>query len=210
MAAGDTKVTISNTALRMLGANPITSFTDGSDGAAICAAIYPNVKDQSLGMYPWSFAKKKLTLSRSSTAPTNEWDYAYPLPSTVLNNPFAVYNSTSTGIAPITAYEIYANNDGGRDVYTHEETIVIDYIDNNISEGSMPRYFIQLLNYMMAWHIAEPVTDQITKAEYWKTVTTGHVSENGRGGYLRQAMNIDGRNQPSYAIGSFPLTDERD
>ena len=62
----------------------------------------------------------------------------------------------------------------------------------------------------MAWHIAEPVTDQITKAEYWKTVTTGHVSEYGRGGYLRQAMNIDGRNQPSYAIGSFPLTDERD
>ena len=72
MASGDTQVTISNTALRMLGANAITSFTDGSDAAAICSALYPNIKDQSLGMYPWSFAKKKVTLSRSATAPTNE------------------------------------------------------------------------------------------------------------------------------------------
>lgn len=209
MASGDTQVTISNTALRMLGANAITSFTDGSDAAAICSALYPNIKDQSLGMYPWSFAKKKVTLSRSATAPTNEWQYAYPIPSNVLNNPFAVYNSASTGVIPITNYEIYANSSGGRDVYTNDAIIVIDYIDNLISEGAMPKYFIQLMNYMMAWHLAEPVTDQIQKAEWWRNVTIGPPSENGRGGYIRQAMNIDGKNQPSYAIGSFPLTESR-
>ena len=72
-----------------------------------------------------------------------------------------------------------------------------------------PNYFVQLLVYMLAWHLAEPVTDQITKAEYWRGVALGSLTENGRGGYFRQACNIDGRGKPNYAIVDFPLTDVR-
>ena len=78
-----------------------------------------------------------------------------------------------------------------------------------VSEGVMPSYFVQLLVYMLAWHMAEPVTDQITKSDYWRKITVGTATENGRGGYLRQAMNIDGRGKPNYAIVDFPLTDVR-
>ena len=37
----------------------------------------------------------------------------------------------------------------------------------------------------------------------------GSLTENGRGGYFRQACNIDGRGKPNYAIVDFPLTDVR-
>ena len=73
----------------------------------------------------------------------------------------------------------------------------------------MPSYFVQFLVYMMAWHLAESVTDQIDKSDYWRQIAVGTAVDNGRGGYFRQAANVDGRGKPSYAIVDFPLTDVR-
>ena len=50
---------------------------------------------------------------------------------------------------------------------------------------------------------------QNTKADYWKVTALGTPSENGRGGYFRQAANADARGKPPYAILEFPLTDVR-
>jgi hypothetical protein len=210
VAAGDTKVTICNQALNLLGADTITSFSDTSnDAAAVCNNIYDTVKNMALSMYPWSFALAKKELSQSSTTPINEWQYRYDLPGDNLTgNVFQLYNSSSTAILPVNRFEI-VYTDSGPAINTDEPTIFIDYISSNISEGMMPAYFIQLLVYMMTWHLAEPVTDQITKAQYWEQVTLGTAAENGRGGYLRQAMNADGRGKSNYAINDFPLTDVR-
>ena len=85
---------------------------------------------------------------------------------------------------PIQSYEIIYTNSGPA-IATHEETIFVDYVSSVVSEGVMPSYFVQLLVYMLAWHMAEPVTDQITKSDYWRKITVGTATENGRGGYLR-------------------------
>ena len=58
----------------------------------------------------------------------------------------------------------------------------------------------------MAWHLAEPVTDQTTKSDYWRTVALGTPSENMRGGYFRQAINIDGAGQSKTVIADYLLT----
>ena len=210
MAAGDTKVTICNQALNLLGADVITSFTDTSnDAASICSNIYDTVKNMTLSMYPWSFALTKIELTQSSTSPINEWTYRYDLPGDALTgNVFQVYNSSSTGILPLNHFEIlYTEN--GPSINTDEPTVYIDYITSNVGEGMMPAYFVQLLVYMLAWHLAEPVTDQITKAQYWESIALGNAPENGRGGYMRQAMNADGRGKANYTINDFPLTDVR-
>jgi hypothetical protein len=73
----------------------------------------------------------------------------------------------------------------------------------------MPSYFVQLLKYMMTWHLALPITDQTDKSQYWQSVATGGPGENGRGGYLRQAMNIDGAGNPTNAINDFSLISVR-
>jgi len=208
MASGDTNVSICNQALILLGSDTISSFSDASnDASTICNNIYETVKRQALSLYPWSFALTKVQLSRSGSTPINEWAYQYNLPSTAVSGtPLQVYNSSSTRILPIQNYEILYTGSGPT-IATNEENIYIDYITSGISEGLMPSYFVQLLVYMMAWHLAEPVTDQITKSDYWRKVAVGLESENGRGGYFRQATNVDGRGKPNYSIVDFPLTD---
>lgn len=205
MASGDTDVSICSQALLLLGANEITSFSDGTAPSAICNKLYPRVKSQTLGMYPWSFTLKKSQLSQLVTTPTNVYSKEYQLPTDMfLGVPRAVFASTSTGNLPrITDYEIQ-----GDKLLTNETTIVIDY-QQLVAESAMPSYFVQMLVYQMAWHLAEPVTDQTTKSDYWKTVALGTPAENMRGGYFRQAINIDGAGQSKTVIADYLLTEVR-
>jgi len=204
MASGDTDVGICADALRMLGANVITSFTDGTEASGLCQALYPDIRDSTLTMYKWSWGTKKVVLAQSTTTPINEWKYAYPLPAdAIAGNPIAVFNTSNTFTHPIQSFEIYGN-----ELFTNETTIYIDYV-YRVPEDLMPTYFVQLLKYMMAWHLAEPITDQTEKGNYWRNIALGGPSENNRGGYFRQAMNIDGRGNPPQAIVDFPLVEIR-
>jgi hypothetical protein len=92
----------------------------------------------------------------------------------------------------------------GNKLLTDYESVYIDY-QYAVPEFDMPQYFVQLLKYMLAWHMALPITDQTEKAQYWQSVATGSPAENGRGGYMRVAMNIDGAGQPTNAINDFSL-----
>ena len=72
---------VANVALRLIGStNPITSLTDGSDNAKVVNAIYTEVRDDLLRSHLWNFATKRVKLSRLSTDPTFEFDFAYALP----------------------------------------------------------------------------------------------------------------------------------
>jgi hypothetical protein len=55
MAAGDSALSVCSDSLLMLGAKPIASFTEGTDEASICDRLYPDIRDQALSTYPWSF-----------------------------------------------------------------------------------------------------------------------------------------------------------
>ena len=68
---------------------------------------------------------------------------------------------------------------------------------------------VQLLKYWTAWHIAEAVTDQISKAQYFQSLAVGSLSENMRGGMMRQAMQIDGGSKPVAGFQDFPLVTAR-
>tara|TARA_Y100000310_G_C20644246_1_gene795678 strand:+ start:1113 stop:1706 length:594 start_codon:yes stop_codon:yes gene_type:complete len=189
----------------MLGEGEISSFTDGTTRAGICEALYPQVRDMALAMYRWAFAQKKVQLQESVVDPVNEWDNSFPIPSDSLTGvPIAVFNSTSTGITPITAgWEILGN-----DLVTNQTTIVIDYQFIPL-EAEMPTYFIQLMKYFMAMHLAEPITDQITKAQHWERIAIGNPAEGGRGGFFRQAATIDGQGTPTEFINDYSLIDAR-
>lgn len=199
MAAGDSAVSICSDALILLGAKPISSFNDGTDEANTADRLYPNVRDMTLSMYPWSFAYKKLKLSRLLGTPINEWRYMFQMPGDRLAVPRAVFRSESVGARPFKDWEIL-----GDKIYTNEEVIVIDY-PYQTEEFAMPQYFVQLLKYMMAWHLAYPITEQETKTQYWQAVAIG----NGRNGFFRQATNIDGQGQPPQVIGDFSLIEAR-
>lgn len=203
MAAGDTALSICSDALIMLGAKPISSFNEGTDEASVANRLYPDIKDQAILMYPWSFSFKKASIARLITTPTNEYKYEYQLPGDRLTSPRAVYDSGATGMPPRKEYRII-----GDKLLTDYEQVYIDY-QYAVPEYEMPSYFVQLLKYMMTWHLALPITDQTDKSQYWQGVAVGGPSENGRGGYLRQAMNIDGAGNPTNAINDFSLISVR-
>jgi hypothetical protein len=203
MAAGDTGVSICSDALILLGAKPISSFNDGTDESNTCDRLYPDVRDMTLSMYPWSFSYKKAALSQLITTPATEWRYEYQLPGDRLANPRAVFITNSAGARPYKEWEII-----GDKLMTNETTVYIDYA-YQVGEFAMPSYFVQLLKYMMAWHLAYPVTEQQDKTVYWQTVAIGQASENGRGGYFRQAINMDSQGQPSQVIEDFSLVVSR-
>ena len=176
MASTDTDVSICSQALLLLGSTSISSFSDGTAPASIAGVIYPKVKAQTLGMYPWSFSLTKTQLARSASTPLSYWQYAYALPSDMVNGvPRKVFTSNNTNAPNLTDYEIQ-----GAELLSQEQSIFIDY-QRDVDEPAMPAYFVQLLIYQMAWHLAEPVTDQTTKSDYWKGVALGAPLESLRG-----------------------------
>lgn len=205
MATNDTDITICSSALTYLGENTISSFSDGTTQAGICEALYPDVRDMVLSLYPWSFSIKKVDLQQSATSPVNEWTYAYPMPSDSMTMvPRAVFNSSAVGAAVLTeGWEVY-----GGEIFTNQAAITIDYQAVPL-EAEMPAYFIQLLKYAMAMHLAEPITDQMSKAQHWERVAFGNPSEGGRGGFFRQAASADGMGTGTSFISDFPIVDTR-
>lgn len=203
MATGDTSIKICSDALLMLGASPISSFTEGTDESNICSALYEDIKIRALTMYPWTFSFKKTQLARLVTTPANEYKYEYQLPSDIIGRPDAVYESDDVGAAPRREYRLI-----GDKLLTDYEVVYIDY-QYNVPEYALPHYFVQLLKYEMAWHLSLPITDQAEKSEYWRAIAEGTPGENGRGGYMRQAMTIDGQGNPTNAIQDFSLIDVR-
>jgi hypothetical protein len=199
MAAGDTGVSICSDALLLIGAKAISSFNDGTDESSVCDRLYPDIRDSTLSMYPWSFSMKKVQLAQLITTPTTVWRYEYQLPGDKLSNPRAVYNSANPGSPVQKDWEIQ-----GDKLLTNLTSVFIDY-QFSVPEYAMPQYFVQLMKYMVAWHIAETITEQQDKSAKWQRVATGDISENGRGGYFRTAAQIDGQNNPVRVIEDYTL-----
>ena len=200
MASGDTKLSICSDALIMLGASPLSSFSDGTDAAQICDRLYDDLKDSLIASYPWSWSFKKVQLAQLAETPINEWKYYYQLPGDRLSGVRAVFNSSASGMRPIQrGWEILQDR-----LMTSEDQIWIDY-QYSPTEALLPTYFVLLLKYAMAADIAETVTDQITKADYFERKAFGSPGENRRGGQMRVAMNIDGANKSVERIEDYSL-----
>lgn len=204
MAAGDTSLSICSDALIMLGAQPISSFTEGTDSAQACDRLYPDLRDSLLSRYPWSWSYKKVQLARLASTPVTEWTYAYQLPGDIISGVRALFNTSDTFGLPLRyGWELY-----GDQVYTNEDKVYIDY-QATVIESKMPTYFVHLLRTAMAGELGMVITDQVTKADYYRSLAFGTPGENGRGGLFREAMNIDSRGQPSHVIEDYSLIDVR-
>ena len=64
----------------MVGAQPISSFSDGSTEALVASNIYEDIVEASLCRSRWRFATTQKQISLLTSAPTGRYDYAYQMP----------------------------------------------------------------------------------------------------------------------------------
>lgn len=77
----NSKVSICNNALLLIGCNPITSLTDGNKASNACSLVFDRTLDTLLRMHLWNFAVTRAVLASETATPAFGYAYSYPLPS---------------------------------------------------------------------------------------------------------------------------------
>lgn len=195
-------VSIASRSLVLLGEEPISSF-DQSSAAQTAGELYPSTRAAVLTCYPWACTKHKMQLNRLSAPPDSQWSYAFKLPPGFLRL-IAAYPSAGVGVAPIDAYEIFGN-----DLLTNVTDVWLDY-QRVVDESAWPPYVRKLMEYAFASELAMPVTDQVSKADYWERKAWGNPAEGLKGGWFRIATTAEAQGQPSSSLmSSASLVDVR-
>ena len=139
-----TNIDICARALIMIGAQPISSFSDGSTEALVASNIYDDVVEASLTRHRWRFATTQAELSLLTNTPTRRYDYAYQMPT----DPAVLQINTITvndNIIPYERYQNYIYVNG----YGSNNKLIMDYI-YRVGEEYFPAHFKLALEYQLA------------------------------------------------------------
>ncbi len=140
-ARSNSDIDISSRALVLIGANPITSFEDGSTEATVASNMYEDIAQAALLNTRWRFTTDQAVMNRLSEEPTGRYDAAYQIPSASIMAHAVTINDN-----PI-QYQIYGNK-----VYCDagiSDELVIDYSYRS-HEVDWPAYFILAVEYSLA------------------------------------------------------------
>ena len=201
-----TDVSVTSQALLLLRANTISSFSDDSNEAEIANVMYREHIVSLLSIHPWTFATKKIQLSRDSVSPIGEYTYSYVVPSDVLLI-WAAFNTDDIGSVPIRDYDIYGT-DTARRIYTNHTALYIDYTFYP-SEVMWPGYFTQFAIHSLAAYLAIPVTGNADLAAHYHQVAYGTANSNRKGGLYGVATATDSKQKRNEFIVSSPITTAR-
>lgn len=149
----------------MIGAQPITSFSDGSTEALVASNIYEDFAESSLTRHRWKFATNQKKLSLLAAAPEGRYDYAYQLPA----NPAVLQISTVTVndyVIPYTRYKdmLYINS------YGSNHDVILDYIFR-VDEDYFPPHFRLALIYDLASAFAGSIARDTAMTREFKTLS---------------------------------------
>ena len=139
--AANSAVDISARALTLIGANPISSFSETSTEAQIANNMYEDVAQASLCQTRWRFATNQAVLNQLSNVPTGRFDVAHQLPpDTLMVHAITVSDN-------LIQYSIY-----GDKVFSNSSTsdqLVADFTFR-AQETEWPSYFTLAVEYQLA------------------------------------------------------------
>lgn len=195
-------IDLCNQAIGLVGAEPISSFDDGTSVAATCASLYQPLRAQMLVTYPWRFANTKAQLAPLTEAPLFGWRQAFALPAGALRLN-ALFTSTAPGARPTTDWQLF----DGR-VMANAAALWLDF-GYDAAEEAWPVHFRTLMRYALAAEFALPFTENASAADLWQRKAFGAPGENGQGGMVRWARQIDALQNPARGLLQYPLLDAR-
>jgi len=139
---------ISNIALGILGAEPITSYEhDETTRAKLCRSFYPTSRDATLRAYPWNFAVVRRSLSLDPTAPIFGYDNKFSLPA----NPYCLRVLELDD--PDIDWKIE-----GRFLLCDSSAVMIKFISRVENTALFDSMFVQALATRLAAILSKPIT----------------------------------------------------
>jgi hypothetical protein len=159
LEVSNSTIKIANAALNEIGIEPITSFLDGSKKARTINAMFADVLEEALVMYPWRFARATIILQRLSATPPPEWEGVYALPKSALIIQKVYVNGSE---AP------FDRNRDGVLVHVSEGSaeIVKADVTNYIAPDQWPSYFRRAFVFWLASAICMPLTQDEQLKQY--------------------------------------------
>jgi hypothetical protein len=150
-------VGICNSALIKLGASTITSLTEGSKNANLCAEQYDKTRQALLRQHPWNFAVARAKLAQLASPPAFEFDHAYQLASDWLRT-LAVSDDES-GLGAV-EYRIE-----GRTILSNADDVYLRYVKDAADPNDMDASFREALAWLLAADLAIAITQSSTTRE---------------------------------------------
>ena len=137
----DTPLDICSRALILIGADPISSFDDGTTEATVAVNMYEDVAQSALVNTRWRFATNQKVLNQLSDEPTGRYDLAYQLPSDLLMLHAVTVNDN------LIDYQMY-----GDKVFadTSTQDVVIADYSFRANEETWPSYFTLAVEFSLA------------------------------------------------------------
>lgn len=151
----DSAIDICSRALILIGADPITSFDDGTTEALVSVNMYEDVARTALVNTRWRFSTNQAVLNLLTDAPTGRYDRAYQLPTGYL-----MIHAVTVNDLPI-EYQIY-----GDKIYADTDAsdqLVLDYT-YRATEVDWPSYSTIAVEYALAMVFATSIARDSTLA----------------------------------------------
>jgi hypothetical protein len=145
------QVEITNLALSRIGANTITSLTDGTAEQKLAVVTWDIARRACLRDHAWNFACKDVELNQISGYTAFEYDYAYQLPSDYIR-----------------LLQFYGNPNfrvQGRRILTDETVCKIKYIYDVTDSPDWDASFTDLMAQRMAVDMAYALTKSQSSAD---------------------------------------------
>lgn len=148
-------ISVCNSALYKVGADRITDLSDDTKAAIILNECFDQIRDEVLRSHPWNFAKTRVSLTASGTAPVWGYSYQYPLPLDCL-----LVLETETY-----EYEHQIETLGGtKHLLTDSDEANILYITRIEDPTLWDSLFCESLAWRLAQTLAYPLSQSITLA----------------------------------------------
>lgn len=169
---------ICNRALQKLGANRISSLSDGSRSARACTIAYDPRRRALLRDYVWSFAIKRATIAEDNPAPDWGKGHSYTLPSDYLRliDDYPERQS-NTNDFEIEGLQIFTNT---------VSPLYIRYIADIQDTTLFDALFMEALAANLAAELAEELTQSNSKKQYCAQDFSASIAEAKRIGAIEK------------------------
>lgn len=152
MKLNTSAISVCSAALLELGSRPINDFDENTEGARLCANLWPILRDNMLRLHPWNFAKKRVKLSPTKDIPEFGYSFAFNVPADFLRV-ISVNGEYAKGMAWPEGYTL----ENGQ-ILSDVPSLHLQYVYRNEEPINWDSEFTRLMVLTMKKSLAYPVT----------------------------------------------------